>query len=140
MEDLGLTVLDPSMEIAGSVPFPLLSHEGVLAYRRAMKKALEACAYQYDTRTLILRNLAKHSKFIRDLWSHPETTKIVSEVAGIPLTVVMPIEMGHTNIQTNSSTIEEMMRELQVEPSTQRVEMTEEANYDPLADSVVPWQ
>jgi len=100
---------------------------------QAMKEALEPCASMYDTRTLILRNMAKHSKFIRDLWSHPETTRIISEVAGISLTVVMPIEMDHTNIQTSSSTIQEM--------SSQRVETTaEEANYDRLAaDSVVPW-
>jgi hypothetical protein len=109
---------------------------------QAMKEASEPYASMYDTRTLILRNIAKHSKFIRDLWSHPETTRIISEVAGISLTVVMPIEMGHTNIQTSSSTIQEMMPEFQIEPSSQRVETTaEEANYDRLAaDSVVPWQ
>jgi hypothetical protein len=132
MEEFGLTVSNGPT----SVPFPLLTHEGVLAYRRAIiqPEVLASCAFKYDS-TLILRNLAKHSKFIKDLWSHPETTRIVSKMAGIPLSVVMPIEIGHTNIQTSSSTIEEMMLGLR------RVEIIGEASYDPsTVDSVAPWQ
>ncbi|KAF7595835.1 hypothetical protein BBP40_004647 [Aspergillus hancockii] len=143
MNDLGLKGSKTSTPIAGSVPFPFLSEEGVRAYRRSMirQDILRRCAKQYGTGTFILRGLAKHSKFIRDLWTHPETMRIVSEVAGVPLAIIMPTEIGHTNIQATGHTVEDLIRELEVEPSGNFVGTDEQEDYDPLnANSVIPWQ
>lgn len=54
----------------------------------------------------------------------------------------MSCELGHTNIQTKGGTISEMLSELDVEPQTTKVPLTdEERAYDPLkASSIIPWQ
>jgi hypothetical protein len=102
---------------------------------------LKSCAKPYGTGTFILRDLAKHSKFIRDLWTHPETMRIVSEVADVPLAIIMPTEIGHTNIQVTGNTVDDLIRELDVEPRRSFVYTNEQRNYDPLkANSVIPWQ
>lgn len=103
---------------------------------------IRACGQTYGAGTVVLRNLAQHSKFVRDLWSHPETTRIVSEVAGVPLSVIMPTEMGHTNIQTSGKTVEEALKEIKVELRGEKVEITDaQKEYDPLKEnSVIPWQ
>ncbi|GAB1194502.1 hypothetical protein APSETT444_003748 [Aspergillus pseudonomiae] len=139
MEDLGLKGSKTSTPIAGSAPFPFLSEAGVHAYRRCLMKPhiLQDCAKSYGAGTFILRNLAQHSKFISDLWTHPETMRIVSEVAGVPLTIIMPIEIGHTNIQTAGCTVDDLMRELDVEPKANSVCMDEQDGYDPLRESAV---
>ena len=101
MQELSLKQAPSASSIAGSAPFPLLSHEGVRAYRRALFRSdvLDRCASSPFPATLVLRDAGKQSRFIRDFWEHPETRRIVSEVAGVPLEVVMPAEIGHTNIQ-----------------------------------------
>ncbi|KNG88183.1 hypothetical protein ANOM_004231 [Aspergillus nomiae NRRL 13137] len=142
MEDLGLKGSKTSTPIAGSAPFPFLSEAGVHAYRRCLMKphTLQDCAKSYGAGTFILRNLAQHSKFISDLWTHPGTMRIVSEVAGVPLTIIMPIEIGHTNIQTAGCTVDDLMKELEVEPKASSVCMVEQDGYDPLRESaVIPW-
>ena len=91
---------------------------------------------------MTLRNAAAHSSFVRDFWNHEETIRVLSEAAGVPLSVVMPAEIGHTNIQTSGRTIDEMVNALKVEPDTTKVPLTEEERlYDPLkVDSIIPWQ
>ncbi|RAQ71267.1 hypothetical protein COH20_003454 [Aspergillus flavus] len=139
MKDLGLKGSNTSTSIAGSVPFPFLSETGVRAYRRSLMRPhiLKSCAKSYGAGTFILRNLAKHSKFISDLWTHPETMRIVSEVAGVPLTIIMPTEIGHTNIQTAGGTVDDLMRELDVEPRANCVCVDEQNGYDPLRETVL---
>ncbi|KAE8151049.1 hypothetical protein BDV25DRAFT_139206 [Aspergillus avenaceus] len=141
MGDLGLGA-NSTTPIAGSVPFPFLSEEGVCAYRRAMiqPEILSRCAQPYGTGTFILRNLAKHSRFIRDLWTHPETNRIISEVAGAPLTIIMSTEIGHTNIQSAGHTVDDLIRELKVEPRRAPANVVEYEDSDPLHDRpVIPW-
>jgi hypothetical protein len=88
-----------------------------------------------------LRNAADYSCFINDFWTHPETLRIVSDAAGLPLSIIMRTEIGHTNIQGQGSTISEMLAELSVEPDLTKVELTEEEKaYDPLKSSIIPWQ
>ncbi|KAK5222167.1 hypothetical protein LTR72_006424 [Exophiala xenobiotica] len=67
--------------------------------------------------------------------------RVLSEAAGVPLRIVMQTEIGHTNIQTSGSTLEEMVSELRVEPQTTKVPLTEEERaYDPLkSSSIIPW-
>lgn len=90
---------------------------------------------------MVLRNAAQYSKFIHDFWTHPATIKLVSDALGIPLSVVMTTEIGHTNIQTSGRTTEEMLKILKVEPDRTKVELTEEEKaYDPLESATVGWQ
>jgi arginine repressor len=68
---------------------------------------------------------------------------IVSEVMGVPLNVVMPTEIGHTNVQVEGATVSEMTKKLKVEPSVKNVELSaEERAYNPLKDAsaIIPWQ
>lgn len=145
LEDLNLTPSPTSTKIAATQPFPILSPEGVLAYRRSLFSArvLDQCAASPGPGTLTLRNVAAHSTFIRDFWSHPQTMAVLSEAVGVPLSIIMQAEIGHTNIQTNGCTMNEMLCDLTVEPQTTKVPLgkEEEQNYDPLsASSIIPWQ
>ncbi|KIN03142.1 hypothetical protein OIDMADRAFT_144194 [Oidiodendron maius Zn] len=143
LHDLKLKPKPTSTEIAATVPFPILSQEGVRAYRRSLFQAnvLKNCASSPYPGTLVLRNAAEHSKFINDFWTHPVTCRIVSEAAGVPLSIIMRTEIGHTNIQGHGSTVDEMLVELSVEPDATKTELTEEEKaYDPLVgESIIPW-
>lgn len=145
MQDLLLNQSATATPIAGTVPFPLLSSRGVRAYRKALfrRDVIENCATSPFPGTLVLRDAVKHSRFIRDFWTHTETMRIVSDASGVPLEVVMPTEIGHTNIQAEGSTIAEMASNLKVEPSVEKLELSpEDRAYDPLKDetSIIPWQ
>jgi len=67
---------------------------------------------------------------------------VLSEAAGVPLSIVMQMEIGHTNIQTSGKTMDEMISGLTVDPQTTKVPLTEEERaYDPLnSSSIIPWQ
>ncbi|KIW18549.1 hypothetical protein PV08_02837 [Exophiala spinifera] len=142
-EDLNLQPSATSAKIAATLPFPILSAEGVRAYRRSLftTKVLHNCAGTPGPGALTLRNAAEYSKFIKQFWTHPETIRLLSEAAGVPLRIVMPTEIGHTNIQTKGGTIGEMVSELSVEPQTTKVPLTDEDRaYDPLKTStIIPW-
>ncbi len=144
LSDLKLEATPTSTEVAATLPFPILSPEGVRAYRRSLfsPNVLAACAGIPFPGTLTLRNAAAFSKFIDDFWNHPETLRVLSEAAGAPLSIMMQTEIGHTNIQTKGNTTDEMIAELRVEPDATKVPLTEaERDYDPLkASSVIPWQ
>ncbi|CAG8899784.1 unnamed protein product [Penicillium egyptiacum] len=144
MQELLLRQSPTASPIAGTVPFPLLSAEGVKSYRRALfqKDVIDKCASSPFPGTLVLRDAVKQSKFVNDLWTHPETMRIVSEAVGVPLEVVMPTEIGHTNIQVEGTTIAEMASNLKVEPAAEKLQLSpEERSYDPLKDAsaIIPW-
>ena len=49
-----------------------------------------------------MRNTAAHSKFFKDIWTHPDVMRAVSLAAGVELEIVMEtIEIGHANVQIN---------------------------------------
>ncbi|EFX06480.1 hypothetical protein CMQ_6801 [Grosmannia clavigera kw1407] len=144
MHDLLLEKSVSVSPIAGTTPFPLLSDEGVRAYRRALfqQRVIDRCASSPFPGTLVLRGAEKQARFIRDFWTHPETLRIVSEAMDVPLEIVMPAEIGHTNIQVEGATNPEMVGKLKVEPSAEKVELSEaERAYDPLTDAsaIIPW-
>ncbi|KAI3293871.1 hypothetical protein DTO002I6_4817 [Penicillium roqueforti] len=144
MQELLLSQSPTASPIAGTVPFPLLSAEGVKAYRRALfqKNVIDKCASSPFPGTLVLRDAVKQSKFVNDFWRHPETMRIVSEAVGVPLEVVMPTEIGHTNIQVEGTTIAEMASNLKAEPAVEKLELSlEDRTYDPLKDAsaIIPW-
>lgn len=144
MEELKLPATPTSSPIAASLPFRLLSHEGVLAYRKSLfaPRVVDECAVSPIPGTLVMRGAGKISKFVYDFWTHKETMKIISDVVNVPLGIMMPIEIAHTNIQAKGSNLEEMKAALRPEPFTETVEVTEEEkNYNPLDEnSVIPWQ
>jgi hypothetical protein len=145
MQELLLNQSATASPIAATTPFPLLSREGVRAYRRALfqKKVLDQCASSPFPGTLVLRDAEKQSNFIKNFWTHPETMRILCEAMGVPLDVIMPTEIGHTNIQVEGATVSEMTKNLNVEPTAEKVELTvEERAYDPLKDvsTIIPWQ
>ncbi|KAJ5836697.1 hypothetical protein N7447_002723 [Penicillium robsamsonii] len=144
MQDLLINQSPTASPIAGTVPFPLLSAEGVKAYRRALfqKDVIDKCASSPFPGTLVLRDAAKQSMFVNDFWTHPETMRIVSEAVGVPLEVVMPTEIGHTNIQVEGTTIAEMASNLKAEPVVEKLELSpEDRTYNPLKDAsaIIPW-
>lgn len=143
MKELLLDESDTTTPVAGTVPFSLLSPVGVRAYRKALlqQEVIDQCASSPFPGTLVLRGAAKHSTFIKDFWTHPETMKIVSDAAGVPLEIVMPTEIGHTNIQVGGATIPEMTRNLKVEPAVEKEKLSDEdLAYNPLKDneSIIP--
>lgn len=144
LEELKLPPTKTSTSIAGTVPFPLLSHEGVLAYRKSLftSEVLDSCSHSPFSGTLILRNVARYSKFVHDFWTHPATTRIISEALETGVEPVMPVEIGHTNIQGRGENIEEIKAGLKAEPTAEAVELSlEDMNYDPLKDdAIIPWQ
>lgn len=88
----------------------------------------------------MLRNSASKSKFVTDLWTSPATTEIVRKALNMPVDIIMPMEIGHTNIQVMGDDCS--LDRLTAEPSLESMSLTdEELSYDPLsAGSVIPWQ
>ncbi|CZT51608.1 uncharacterized protein RSE6_12772 [Rhynchosporium secalis] len=110
LADLQLEQRSTSTPIAATAAFPFLSHEGVLAYRGALfsDETLENCSVLLGANALILRNAGGHSKFLHDLWNHPETLKIMSKNMKVPLISIMQMEEAFVSVQTDSYDIEEM--------------------------------
>ncbi|KAK4493582.1 hypothetical protein PRZ48_015249 [Zasmidium cellare] len=139
--DLGMREPGDEARIAGSNPFPFLSWEGVLAYRRSIlsPEVVDNCARSFGKGALLLRDVSSRSKFIKDLWTHPKTLDIVRSALGVDIDIIMPYEIGHTNIQLASPDMP--LSNLQPVPQVSAVALTDEQkSYDPLsADSVIPW-
>lgn len=145
LADLKLESREFTTPIAATAPFQLLSEEGVLAYRRALfaPEVLEECAVSPYLNTLIVRDAAKKSKFLHDFWNHPETLHILSGLMQAPLVPIFKIEEGFVSVQTKSSKdLEEMKKEVSIEPDHRLIELSEEErNADPLkSGSIIPWQ
>lgn len=106
-------------------------------------RVVENCAGSPFPGAMTLRNAAEYSTFIRELWTHPQMLQSLSDAAGVPLSIVMPTEIAHTNIQTSGDGIEEMKAELRAEPDNTKVPLTEEQKaYHPLkaaSGSIFPW-
>lgn len=124
MKDLALepTELSP---VATTEPFPLLSHEAVLAHRAELfsEDVLNNCLHATRPGSVQLRGMApRYAPFIHQFWNSPEVLKIVSDVAGVELVPVMDYETSHTNVQLGLGGID-AVRSTPVEPP----EATEEA-------------
>lgn len=145
LADLRLEPREFSTPIAATAPFQLLSEKGVSAYRRALfaPEVLDECAVSPYLNTLIVRDAAKKSKFLHDFWNHHETLKILSELMQAPLVPIFKIEEGFVSVQTKSSNdIEQMKKEVSIEPDHQVIQLSEEErDADPLkSGSIIPWQ
>ena len=101
MEDLYHKPTELS-SVAHTEPFPLLSHEGILAHRREIfsKESLDNCLHHTRPGSVQIRGMApRYAPFIHSFWHSPEVLKIISENAGIDLVPVMDYEISHTNVQ-----------------------------------------
>ena len=117
MKDLALepTELSP---VATTDPFPLLSHEAVLAHRAELfsKGTLDHCLHATRPGSVQLRGMApRYAPFIHQFWNSPEVLKIVSDIAGVELVPVMDYETSHCNVQLGPGGID-AVRATPVEP------------------------
>lgn len=48
-----------------------------------------------------LTNDLRYAKFVYDAWTHPDTLRAISAIAGIDLVPVMDYEIGHVNISVS---------------------------------------
>ncbi|KAL4935228.1 hypothetical protein BDV06DRAFT_234527 [Aspergillus oleicola] len=86
MKDLALEPTVLSL-VATTNPFPLLSHEAVLAHRRAL--------FSPEVRGMAPR----YAPFICQFWHSPEVLKTISDIAGVELVPALDFETSHTNVQ-----------------------------------------
>ncbi|KAK3681007.1 hypothetical protein B0T22DRAFT_445698 [Podospora appendiculata] len=101
MTDLGLPEGTGISPLAVSEPFPLFTQEAVLRMREEVlsKDVMRNCQYSSPLAQAQLRGYAnKYAPFVYDAWKHPETQRIVSQVAGIDLTLQFDLEIGHVNL------------------------------------------
>src|SRR5579859_2680291 len=83
-------------------PFPLFTSAAVKSLRQELfqPRVLTECAWYPNPETCQLRGMApKYAKFMYDAWNHPSTLAAISTAAGTELEIIMPYEIGHTNIQ-----------------------------------------
>ncbi|TFK56366.1 hypothetical protein OE88DRAFT_1616414, partial [Heliocybe sulcata] len=105
MEDLGLPKDSGISPIAVSQPFKLFSEDAVHEMRREIFKpeVMENCKYSSNIAACQLRGYApKYAPFTYDAWTHPDTLRIISSIAGVDLVPVMDFEVAHVNFSVKS--------------------------------------
>ena len=96
-----ITSTAPS-QIGISEPFPLFTPSAITHLRQELFQpiVLKDCAWYPNPETCQLRGMApKYAQFMYDAWTHPATMAAINAVAGTELEIIMPYEIGHTNIQ-----------------------------------------
>lgn len=86
-------------------PFQLFSSEAIEEMRKEVldPETLEKFCYSDDNTAMSMRGFAaERAPFTFDAWKHPRTMEILSEVAGIDLTVHIDYELGHVNFGIKS--------------------------------------
>jgi hypothetical protein len=89
-------------QVAITEPFPLFTPAAVTAFRRELfqPQVLKKCAWYPNPETCQLRGIApKYAEFIYEAWMHPATQAAINAAAETELEVIMPYEIGHTNMQ-----------------------------------------
>lgn len=117
MSDLALSPTALS-NVATTEPFPLLSHDGVLAHRQEIfsPDVLDNCMHHTRPGSVQIRGMApRYAPFIHQFWHSPEVLRIISDVAGVGLVPAMDYEISHANVQLGAGGLEEV-RGTPVEP------------------------
>lgn len=89
-------------QIAITEPFPLFTPAAVRAFRQELfqPQVLKKCAWYPNPETCQLRGMSpKYAEFMYEAWMHPATQAAINAAAEIELEIIMPYEIGHTNIQ-----------------------------------------
>ncbi|OJJ65174.1 hypothetical protein ASPSYDRAFT_194161 [Aspergillus sydowii CBS 593.65] len=110
MSDLALSPTALS-SVATTEPFPLLSHDSVLAHRREIfsPDVLDNCMHHTRPGSVQIRGMApRYAPFIHQFWHSPEVLKIISDVAGVELVPAMDYEISHANVQLGAGGLEEV--------------------------------
>lgn len=108
MKDLSLGPT-PLSNVASTVPFKLLSREGVLQHRRELfqKDVMDNCLHHTRPGSVQLRGMApRYAPFIHEFWNSPEVLKIISSLAQVDLVPVMSYETSHCNVQMGPNGVE----------------------------------
>lgn len=101
MTDIHLSLDTGISPLAVSHPFPLFTPSAVARLREEIlsDEVLASSAYSSNIAPAQLRGYAaRHAPFVYDAWTHPETIRAVSEVAGVGLSLQMELEIGHVNL------------------------------------------
>ncbi|KAI5783557.1 hypothetical protein EDC01DRAFT_663554 [Geopyxis carbonaria] len=103
MAELGLENKGIS-PIGVSEPFELFTPDAVRTMRNEVlsDEVWDNCRFASSIAACQLRGMApKYAKFVYDAWTHPETLRIVSKIAGVDLVPNIDYEIGHVNISVS---------------------------------------
>jgi hypothetical protein len=123
-------------------PFPLFTSSAVKSLRHELfqPQLLKDCAWYPNPETCQLRGMApKYVKFMYDAWMHPSTLAAVSAAAGTELEIIMPYEIGHTNIQMGPEGKGDVFNIPFSAESSTPLKLSESMEDDDLARPTVHW-
>ncbi|KAK3374789.1 hypothetical protein B0H63DRAFT_480885 [Podospora didyma] len=101
MADIGLPEAIGVAPLAVSEPFPLFTKDAVMRMREEVlsKDVTSNCVYSSNLAQAYLRGYAdKYAPFVYNAWKSPETLNVISQVAGIDLSLQCDFEIGHINL------------------------------------------
>ncbi|CDK25501.1 unnamed protein product [Kuraishia capsulata CBS 1993] len=140
MAELGIFSETAISDIGVSDPFDLFTEEAVEIMRAEILRTevFEKWArYSYSSTTgldCVIRGYAKYTcPFTYAAWTHPETVKAVSLMAGVELQVIMDYEVAHINIAMKSKEDADN----QIIEAKRKSNMNDE--YDDKIPAVVGW-
>lgn len=109
MAELGLTSPRQISPIGVSDPFPLFTDEAIAIMRLEILdkdtflRYARFCHNSSSGMDCIMRGYVKNgheisAPFVYQAWTHPKTTELISEIAGVDLEIIMDYEIAHVNI------------------------------------------
>ncbi|EXJ89889.1 hypothetical protein A1O3_02956 [Capronia epimyces CBS 606.96] len=107
MKDIGLEGHGIS-PVAASEPFRLFTDDAVRQFRAEIfsKPVLDNCQVSSNLAPNMIRAYAAdYGPFAYSVWHHPKVLDIISNVAGVDLTVAMDIDVAHINVSVNDEEV-----------------------------------
>ncbi|RFU28671.1 hypothetical protein B7463_g7683, partial [Scytalidium lignicola] len=106
LESLGLKPARATSPVACTVPFRLLSEEGIREIRADIfrKEIVEKYGGVKYPGVYRIRGYGKDAPFVYDLWRSEEVRRACSEAAGVELEIVFDYEIGQLNVQLDANT------------------------------------
>lgn len=123
-------------------PFPLFTSAAVKSLRNELfqSQVLQDCAWYPNPETCQLRGMApKFAKFMYDAWMHPTTLAAINAAAGTELEIIMPYEIGHTNIQMGPQGRGDIFNIPLSAEAPRPLKLSESMDEDDLARPCVHW-
>ena len=136
-----ITSIAPS-QVGITEPFPLFTSSAVKSLRHELfqPQVLKDYAWYPNPETCQLRGMApKYAKFIYDAWMHPNTLAAISAAARTELEIIMPYEIGHTNIQMGPKGKGDIFNISLSAESPTPLKLSESMEEDDLARPTVHW-
>lgn len=129
-EHLGFPIHQGVAPFCAAEPFRLFSAEAIRIMRAEVlhPQVLRDYAYSDDNTGMSTRGFAsKHAPFTTQVWKHPRTLALLSEVAGIDLAVRMDYELGHLNFGVESG---KKLRAVQTEATDDQSRRQDDGDQD----------